>query len=66
MDLVDLVDEHEAAAFLGLASGTLSNWRWRKQGPRFVRVAGNRIRYRVEDLRKFVNDRVIEPIPSHD
>jgi hypothetical protein len=38
----------EAAVRLGLEPGTLANWRWSGQGPRFVKVGG-RVRYRLCD-----------------
>lgn len=39
----------EAASRLGLEPGTLANWRWSGQGPRFVKIGG-RVRYRLSDL----------------
>ena len=43
----------EAAQWLGVDQRLMENWRWRKVGPRFVKV-GNRVRYCVEDLKVFV------------
>lgn len=40
-----LLTTDEVAERLGLATGTLRNWRTRKTGPAFIRVGG-RIRYR--------------------
>lgn len=47
------VDEHAAAEILGVARGTLSNWRSRGEGPTFTRIGRRAIRYRVEDLVEF-------------
>jgi len=44
----------EAAARLGLQESTLRNWRYRGQGPKYVRL-GNRIRYRVSDLDEYLD-----------
>jgi hypothetical protein len=46
----------QAAEFLGLAVGTLANWRVRGAGPRFFRLGGARgghIRYDRADLMAF-------------
>jgi excisionase family DNA binding protein len=48
-----LLTEKQAAAYLNIGVKTLQNWRWRGEGPRFVRV-GRLMRYRPEDLRAFV------------
>ena len=40
----------EAAAYLGLAASTLEKRRLREEGPRFVRLGGRAIGYRIEDL----------------
>lgn len=50
----------EAARRLGIAPGTLCNWRTSGQGPVFVRLKGKgirgrgSIRYSAEDLARFV------------
>lgn len=43
----------QAATYLGVDQRLMENWRWRKIGPRFVKV-GNRIRYDLVDLKEFV------------
>ena len=45
----------EAAKVLGLRKSTLEAWRCRGGGPRFVRLGGA-IRYRSEDLERFIAD----------
>ena len=54
--------EHEAAAFLGLQRGTLSNWRSQRCGPPYVRLGGSRfIRYKLADLESFATRDRIDP-----
>lgn len=50
----DLLDENAAAAALDVAVQTLRNWRWRGEGPRFVKVGTRLVRYRRGDLAAFV------------
>lgn len=45
---------NEAAALLGVAPGTLANWRHRGGGPRFVKV-GSRVRYRACDVEEWLD-----------
>jgi predicted site-specific integrase-resolvase len=45
-----LLSEDEAAPLIGVAVGTLQNWRVSGAGPKFIR-AGRRIRYDPDDLR---------------
>ena len=53
----DLLLPSEAASILRLSEKTLANWRWKGNGPAFVQVAENRIRYRFQDLIDFVSSR---------
>jgi predicted DNA-binding transcriptional regulator AlpA len=48
-----LIDEHEAAARLGLMVATLRRWRWARRGPRWVKV-GAAVRYSPADLAAFI------------
>ena len=50
----DLLDETEASASLSVAVQTLRNWRWRGEGPRFVKLGKRAVRYRRGDLDAFV------------
>mgnify|MGYP003656607246 CR=1 FL=1 len=45
-----LINEVEAADFLGYSIRALQNWRVRGGGPRFVKVSARSIRYRRRDL----------------
>ena len=46
----------QAAKYLNVAPRLMENWRWRKAGPKFVKV-GNRIRYDMVDLKIFISPR---------
>jgi hypothetical protein len=50
-----------AAAYLGVARKTLSNWRALGEGPRYARLgkSGARIVYRVSDLDQFLDEHMI-------
>jgi len=43
----------QTAAYLNVNPRLLDDWRWRKKGPRFVKV-GNSVRYTREDLKAYV------------
>lgn len=45
-----MIDEHEAAKFVGYTIRALQNWRLRGGGPKFLKVSGRSIRYRRRDL----------------
>ncbi len=53
-----LLDEKQAAHFLGWTPRTMQQRRFHGDGPQFVRVAARTIRYRVEDLEAFVEARL--------
>ncbi len=44
----------QAAKYLNVAPRLMENWRWRKVGPKFVKV-GNRIRYDMDNLKSFIS-----------
>lgn len=49
-----LIDEHEAAARLGLSVKTLRRWRWARKGLPFVKVGTASVRYSERDIAAFV------------
>lgn len=53
-----LLDEREAAALLGFTTRFLQNRRLRGDGPKFVRVSGSAIRYRLSDLHEWIEARI--------
>ena len=56
-----LVDEKRATEILGLAAGTLSVWRCTKRYPLAYLKIGRSVRYRIEDLERFMESRRVEP-----
>ncbi len=53
-------DEYGAASFLGVKVSCMRGWRFRRQGPPYVRV-GRLVRYRVSDLEAFLESNRVEP-----
>ena len=51
-----LINEIEAAHFLGYGARCLQNWRIRGGGPAFIKVSGRSIRYRRRDLIEWSED----------
>lgn len=58
-----VVNEHGAAARLGIAPATLRNIRSQGRGPKYCRV-GRRIVYRVADLESYLEAHVVDPEAS--
>ena len=51
LDYLDcMINEKEAAKFIGYSDRALQNWRMRGGGPKFVKVSARSIRYRRRDL----------------
>jgi predicted DNA-binding transcriptional regulator AlpA len=59
-----LIPPEEVAAVLHVETPTLTAWRHRGQGPRYVRV-GKLVFYRSSDIRQWLNTRVTEPVRRH-
>ena len=45
-----LLNETEAAQFIGFSIRALQGWRVKGGGPRFVKISGRAVRYRRRDL----------------
>jgi predicted DNA-binding transcriptional regulator AlpA len=61
-----LLTELELSEFLAVAQSTLRRWRAAGAGPKFVRIAGQRlVRYRSQDVAEFLQDRVVQPTQVH-
>ncbi len=58
-----LLDEVEAAEILKVKPSTMTQWRSRGLGPRWV-PCGDLPRYRVEDLQEYIDARVVTPTPK--
>jgi predicted DNA-binding transcriptional regulator AlpA len=54
-----LIDEKEAALYLGYTVRALQNWRLRGGGPRFVKVSARSIRYRRADLDAWIESKLV-------
>ena len=54
-DLPRFMTSAQAAIYLNVNPRLLENWRWKRTGPRFVKV-GNSVRYTREDLDDFVQN----------
>lgn len=50
----DLLDATEVAAWTGIAIRTLSQWRYLRRGPTYLRLGG-RVRYRRSDVDAWLN-----------
>jgi len=50
-----LINETEAADYLGYTIRALQNWRLRGGGPSFVKVSARSIRYKRRDLNSWVD-----------
>lgn len=53
----DLLTTEAAAARLGVAPQTMTDWRWKSRGPKFVKV-GRLVRYRLSDLEAWLDAQV--------
>jgi hypothetical protein len=58
----EYLDEHEAAETLGRAVLTVQQWRFKKVGPAYFRDSRGGIRYKKEDLIKFMETERVENI----
>lgn len=57
----EVLNDRQAAAFLGVSPGTLANWRSQGTvGVPYVRL-GRAVRYRVRDLQAFLDRQTIGP-----
>lgn len=55
-----LIDERQAAVFLGYTIRALQNWRVRGGGPKFIRVSARSIRYRRRDLIDWTESNLVD------
>jgi hypothetical protein len=51
----------EAADRIGVAAATLRDWKGQRCGPPFVQVTNRCVRYREDDVEKFISDRRVVP-----
>ncbi|MGN7725218.1 helix-turn-helix transcriptional regulator [Luteimonas sp. 22616] len=50
----DLLNEKEVATMLGIATGTVRNWRSLRIGPTYVKLGKRAVRYRRVDVESFI------------
>ena len=55
----DLLTTREVADYLGVSEATLTDWRYRRRGPEFLRV-GRLIRYRKDSLLLWLDEVTVE------
>jgi len=60
------LNTEQAAAYLGLKPCTLADWRWRRQGPPWIKLSPGCVRYDLELLDQWLTARTIEAIPRRD
>jgi predicted DNA-binding transcriptional regulator AlpA len=53
-----LLTEEDAAAYLKLTRRALQAWRYQGRGPRFVKISARAVRYRPEDLERWIETRL--------
>jgi len=54
-----LLTEQQAAEYLGQSRRTLQQWRWQHRGLKYIKV-GRNVRYRLEDLKKFIENNAVD------
>lgn len=53
-----LIDEKAAAEHLGVTVRSMQTWRVNGKGPKFVRISRTAVRYRPEDVKAWVEERI--------
>lgn len=65
-----LINEHEAADYLGYSVRALQNWRVRGGGPQFVKASARSVRYRRRYLNEWIESHTVattsSPLPAND
>ena len=57
MDSTPLLKPSEVAELLNISVNTLSDWRWRKVGPEYIRVSASCVRYEYKKVIEFLTQR---------
>ncbi len=53
-----LLTEAEAAEYLKLTCRALQAWRYKGRGPQYVKISSRAVRYRLEDLEGWIENRL--------
>jgi len=56
-----VLDEHEAAAYIGVSVYTMQKWRSERRGPEFMKL-GRCVRYSTKMLDRFLEEATVKPI----
>ena len=56
---INHLDQQALALRWGMSPRTLEDWRWRKKGPRYLKIGG-RVMYRLEDIEAYEAERLRE------
>lgn len=52
-----LLRQEQVAELLQLSASTLEDWRWKREGPPFIRISRGCIRYEESDIMKWLETR---------
>jgi len=58
-----VINEVRAAEILDISIQTARNWRHLRKGPAYLKL-GRAVRYRLEDIEKFINSKRVDPEKS--
>jgi hypothetical protein len=61
MNTDEMLDTPSTAKFLNVPIRTVETWRYRGGGPRYLRLSGRVVRYRLADLIAFLERSAVEP-----
>lgn len=59
----DLVDQDGAAHYIGRPVRTLEQWRYRREGPPYIK-AGRAVRYSIRDLDRWLAAHRVDPMEA--
>ncbi len=57
--LARMINEKDAADYIGYTERALQGWRLKGGGPKFIRVSGRSIRYRRLELNEWANSKLV-------
>jgi len=59
-DKKEFLNVVETSRLLGVAVGTLNNWRCRREGPQYLKLGGKVVRYALDDVLQWLKNRKIK------
>ncbi len=63
---LQLIDERQVAELYGFKLNTLRNWRALRRGPRYLKINGKMIRYRINDIEDYLAACVEKTVDQRD